>query len=193
MMRIIAGKHKNRIIPTLKNANYRPSTGKIREAIFSILTSGEFSDGRLFTKESKVLDLFAGTGSLAFESCSRGAGVVTLIDINSDYLRVAKEFASKIAELDKVTFLNINATALPKSKNIFFDLIFIDPPYGHNLVPQAVNALKKAQWLKEGTIIVIEFAKNEDFTDDCLELIKEKIYGDSKLLILRYIANPISI
>ncbi len=66
MIRIIAGKHRNRIVPTLKNANYRPSTGKIREAIFSILTSGEFSDGRLFTQESKILDLFAGTGSLAY-------------------------------------------------------------------------------------------------------------------------------
>ncbi|WP_425363635.1 16S rRNA (guanine(966)-N(2))-methyltransferase RsmD [Candidatus Tisiphia endosymbiont of Hybos culiciformis] len=184
MIRIIAGKHKNRIIPTLKNANYRPSTGKVREAIFSILTSGEFSDGRLFTNESKVLDLFAGTGSLAFESCSRGAGAVTLIDINSDYLWVAKEFASKIGEMDKMTFLNINATALPKCKNSF-DLIFIDPPYGHNLVPKAITALKKGQWLKEGTIIVVESAKNEDFADDCLEIIKEKIYGDSKLLIIQ--------
>lgn len=184
MIRIITGKHKNRIIPTLKNSNYRPSTGKIREAIFSILTSGEFSDGRLFTKESKVLDLFAGTGSLAFESCSRGAGTITLIDINSDYLRVAKEFANKIGEMDNMTFLNINATALPKCKNNF-DLIFIDPPYGNNLVPKAVNALKKGQWLKDGSIIVVESDKNEDFADDCLEVIKEKIYGDSRLLVVR--------
>jgi 16S rRNA (guanine966-N2)-methyltransferase len=184
MIRIIAGKHKNRIIPTLKNSHYRPSTGKIREAIFSILTSGEFSDGRLFTKESKVLDLFAGTGSLAFESCSRGAGDITVIDINADYLRVAKAFASKIGEMDKMTFLNINATALPKCKNSF-DLIFIDPPYYQNLVSKAVNALKKSQWLKDGTIIVVEFAKNEHLTDDSLEMVKEKIYGYSKLLILR--------
>ncbi|WP_341755806.1 16S rRNA (guanine(966)-N(2))-methyltransferase RsmD [Candidatus Tisiphia endosymbiont of Ptychoptera albimana] len=186
MIRIIAGKHKNRIIPTLKNSNYRPSTGKIREAIFSILTSGEFIDCRLFNNESKVLDLFAGTGSLAFESCSRGAGAVTLVDINANYLQAAKEFASKIGKLDKMTFLNINAIALPKCKNSF-DLIFIDPPYGHNLVSKAVNALKKGQWLKDGSIIVVELAKNEDFSNDSLQLIKEKIYGDSKLLILKYI------
>lgn len=180
MIRIIAGKHKNRIIPTLKNSNYRPSTGKIREAIFSILTSGEFSNGRLFTKESKVLDLFAGTGSLAFESCSRGAGAITLVDINANYLQVAKEFASKIGELDKMTFLNINAVALPSAYHSF-----IDPPYYHNLVPKAVNALKKGQWLKDGSIIVVELAKSDDFSDDSLQLIKEKIYGDSKLLILQ--------
>lgn len=184
MIRIIAGKHKNRIIPTLKNSNYRPSTGKIREAIFSILTSGEFSNGRLFTKESKVLDLFAGTGSLAFESCSRGAGAITLVDINANYLQVAKEFASKIGELDKMTFLNINAVALPSAYHSF-DLIFIDPPYYHNLVPKAVNTLKKGQWLKDGSIIVVELAKSDDFSDDSLQLIKEKIYGDSKLLILQ--------
>jgi 16S rRNA (guanine966-N2)-methyltransferase len=57
----------------------------------------------------------------------------------------------------------------------------------HNLVLivlKAVNALKKGQWLKDGSIIVVELAKSDDFSDDSLQLIKEKIHGDSKLLIL---------
>ncbi len=186
MIRIIAGKHKNRIIPILKNSKYRPFTGKIREAIFSILTSGEFISDRLFTNESKVLDLFAGSGSLAFESCSRGAGGATLVDINADYLQAAKEFANKIGELNKINFLNISASSLSKAKDTF-DLIFIDPPYYHNLVSKTISSLKKGQWLKNGSIIVVALAKTSVFFhDNSLQIIKEKIYGDSKLLILRY-------
>ncbi len=185
MIKIIAGKYKNRIIPTLKNANYRPSMGKIKEAIFSILTSGEFSDNQLFINNAKALDLFAGTGSLAFEALSRGIGEVTLIDINADYLRLAEEFAISIKELDKVHILNINALSLPNATKKF-DLIFIDPPYYNDLTTKAVNSLKKAGWLQDGAILILELAKIDDFSDDSLELIKKKIYGDSKLLILRY-------
>jgi 16S rRNA (guanine966-N2)-methyltransferase len=185
MIRIIAGKHKNRIIASLNNANYRPSTGKIREAIFSILTSGEFRDNKLFTQQSKILDLFAGTGSLAFEALSRGASGVTLIDINANYLQAAKKFATQIGEIDKVNLLNIDATSLPKATTIF-DLIFIDPPYHNNLSNKAVDSLKKGGWLKDGAILVLELAKTDDFSDDSLELIKEKIYGVSKLIILKY-------
>jgi 16S rRNA (guanine966-N2)-methyltransferase len=185
MIRIIAGIHKNRIIPTLKNSHYRPTTGKIREAIFSILTSGIFRDSPLFTSKSNVLDLFAGTGSLAFEALSRGAGEVTLIDINASYLKLAKEFATTIDELEKVTLINLNSTALPKSNKVF-DLIFVDPPYYNNLIPKAINSLKKSRWLKNGSILVLELAKTDYFHDDNLELLKEKIYGDSRLMILKY-------
>lgn len=184
MIRIISGKHKNRIIPTLKGCNYRPTTGKLREAIFSIITSGEFSDGRLVSSNSNVLDLFAGTGSLAFEALSRGAAEVTLVDINSDYLRLAKEYADLINEQERVHLLNLNATTLPKASKTF-DLVFIDPPYYNNLVPKAVASLQKGGWLKDGTILVVELGRTEDFSDQSLELIKEKVYGDSKLLVLR--------
>lgn len=186
MIRIIAGKYNNRIIITSKNADYRPTTGRIREAIFSILTSGEFTGNKLFTGQSKILDLFAGTGSLAFESLSRGASQVTLIDINANYLRAAKKFATQIGEIDRVSLLNIDATSLPKAF-IKFDLIFIDPPYYNNLASKAVDSLKKGGWLKNGAILVLELAKIDDFFDNSLELIKEKIYGDSKLIIARYV------
>ncbi|WP_341764345.1 RsmD family RNA methyltransferase [Candidatus Tisiphia endosymbiont of Beris chalybata] len=185
MIRIIAGKHKNRIIPTFKNANYRPSTGKIREAIFSILTSGEFESRELFASNTSILDLFSGTGSLAFEALSRGAGQVTLVDINANYLRVAQEFAMLIQQEANTIFLNLNACTLPKATKTF-DLVFIDPPYYNNLVITSVNSLKKGGWLKEGSVLVIELGKTEIFADNCFELVKDKIYGDSKLLVLEY-------
>lgn len=124
-MKIIAGKHKNRVIPVLKGSNYRPSTGKIREAIFSILTSGKFAEQQIFNNNTIALDLFAGTGSLAFEALSRGVGEVTLVEINANHLRLAREFAISIGEEENSNFLNISATNLPKATKKF-DLIFID-------------------------------------------------------------------
>ncbi|XVN43444.1 MAG: 16S rRNA (guanine(966)-N(2))-methyltransferase RsmD [Candidatus Rickettsia vulgarisii] len=187
-MKIIAGKHKNQVIPVLKGSNYRPSTGKIREAIFSILTSGKFAEQEIFNDNTSVLDLFAGTGSLSFEALSRGAVEVTLVDINANHLKLAKKFAISIGEEENSNFLNISATNLPKAtKN--FDLVFIDPPYYNNLVKGAVNSLKTGKWLKDSAILVIESAKTDDFSDDSCQLIKEKIYGDTKLLVLRY-KNP---
>jgi 16S rRNA (guanine966-N2)-methyltransferase len=86
-MKIIAGKHKNRIIPTIKTADYRPTTTKFREALFSIMASGEFFDLQPIV-DAKILDLFAGTGILSFESLSRGAKNVTFVDNNPNHLKI---------------------------------------------------------------------------------------------------------
>ncbi|ABV75080.1 N6-adenine-specific methylase [Rickettsia akari str. Hartford] len=190
MLKIISGKYRNQIIPTAKNIKYRPSTGKLKEAIFSILTSGEFTVNKLFNENTHILDLFAGSGSLAFESLSRGAGFATLIDIDTSSLRIAKAFAKSLNIEDKVNFVNINALNLPQA-NKAFDLVFIDPPYHKDIVPKVMKLLIKNNWLEGGTIIVIEMAKLDDYVlDENIEILCEKLYGKSKLLILRYGCHP---
>ncbi|WP_341789316.1 16S rRNA (guanine(966)-N(2))-methyltransferase RsmD [Rickettsia endosymbiont of Polydrusus tereticollis] len=186
MLKIIAGKYKNRLIPTLEKAKYRPSTGKFREALFSILSSGEFIDYKLFANNINVLDLFSGSGSLAFEALSRGVGTITLIDANLECLRVAKEFAKTLGEVDKAYFVNINALILPKANKVF-DLVFIDPPYYNNIVPKVMKELIKNNWLKNGSIIVIEMSKTDNYIlDKDVEILKDKVYGKSRLLALKY-------
>ncbi len=140
MLKIILGKFQNQKIPIAKNIKYRPYTGKLKEAIFSILTSGKFIGNKLFNENIKVLDLFAGSGSLAFESLSRGAGFATLIDIDLYSLKIAEEFAKTLNIQDKVNFVNINALNLPKA-NTVFDLIFVDPPYHNKIVPKVMSCL----------------------------------------------------
>ena len=121
MLKIISGKYRNQIIPTAKNIKYRPSTGKLKEAIFSILTSGEFTGNKLFNENTHILDLFAGSGSLAFESLSRGAGFATLIDIDTSSLKIAEGFAKFLNIENNVNFVNINTLNLPKStRHLFF-------------------------------------------------------------------------
>ena len=235
MLKIISGKYRNHIIPTAKNIKYRPSTGKLKEAIFSILTSGEFTGNKLFNENTHILDLFAGSGSLAFESLSRGAGSATLIDIDTSSLKIAEEFAKSLNISDKVNFVNINALNLPKAtrhlskpayreefkgdtealataayievredastgstsklpleakfgkmSNKAFDLVFIDPPYHKDIVPKVMKLLINNNWLKDGTIIVIEMAKLDDYVlNENIEILREKLYGKSKLLVLK--------
>ena len=186
MIRIIAGIHKNRVIKTKKNSNYRPSTGKFREAIFSILSSGEFLDNPVL-RGARVLDLFAGTGSLAFEALSRGAASVTLIDNVHSHLQDAKDFASMIGEEDNVTTLCMDACTLPKALYPY-DLVFMDPPYDLGLVEKALKSLVRSGWLKNNTLIVIEVPKTENIKlTSSMELVKQKTYGNNKLIMLRYI------
>jgi len=183
-MKIIAGKHKNRVIPTSKKADYRPSTTKFREALFSILSSGELADDQPIMG-AKVLDLFSGAGSLSFEALSRGAASVTLVDNNSEHLKSALVFAEIIGEKDNVTTLNMNATNLSGS-TYKYDLVFMDPPYYNGYVAKAVKSLQMRGWLKDGTIIAIEMSKRDEFqTPAGFRLVKEKIYGNNKLLILK--------
>jgi len=234
VLKIISGKFQNQIIPTAKNVKYRPSTGKLKEAIFSMLTSGEFTGHKLFNENTHVLDLFAGSGSLAFESLSRGAGFATLIDIDLSSLKIAEEFAKSLNIENRVNFVNINALNLPKAtrhlskpayreefkgdtsprttaytgvredsslgstsklpleakfgkmSNKAFDLVFIDPPYHNDIVPKVMKLLIKNNWLKAGSVIVIEMAKTDNYVlDENIEILREKLYGKSKLLVLR--------
>lgn len=184
-MRIITGKHKNRVIPTLKQSTYRPSTAKFREALFSILSSGEFADARLI-HGAHVLDLFAGTGSLSFEALSRGASSITLVDNCREHLDLAMEFARKIGEIDNVGVLVSDATILPKT-NRKYDIVFMDPPYHNNLITKSIVCLVKNGWLTNGAIIAVETSKREDIElIKEVSLIKERVYGNNKLLVLRY-------
>lgn len=186
MIKIISGKYKNSIIPTLPKATYRPSTGMFREAIFSILTSGKFWHEQVL-ENAKVLDVFAGTGSFGFESLSRGAQEACFIDINQNYLNAAKEFAYKIGALSNTRFLCINALHMPKSNNQY-DIIFIDPPYGKNLALPTLHSLLAGKWLTKDALVVIELYRKDkmDAIIPNLCLTVERIYGDSKLLIFNY-------
>lgn len=179
-MRIIAGKFKGMNIPTIKGADYRPSTGKLKEAIFSILCSADAIEG------AYVLDLFSGTGSLAFESLSRGAAFVTCVDRESSHIKSIKSFAEKIGEVNNLSTLVVDAANLPKAK-IQYDIVFIDPPYFKSLANKSLISLDKNGWLKIGATIILELGRKEDIEiPESYEIIDDRIYGNSKLVILKF-------
>ena len=184
-MKIIAGKHRNRVIPTLKTLDYRPSTTKFREALFSILSSGEFQDAQPLIG-AKVLDLFAGTGGLSFEALSGGAERCVLVDNKIDHLKIVRDFAKLIGEENNVKAILLDVMRLPNSMEKH-DLIFMDPPYHKEYANKVLDILIERQYLADKAIIAIEMEKRGKLDiPDSIDLVLEKNYGNNKLIILRY-------
>lgn len=184
-MRIISGKYKGRVIATIKTSDYRPSTMKFREGLFSILSSGKFVESRP-VENARVLDLFAGTGALSFEALSRGAKGATLVDINKQHLESALNFAEMLGEKDNIRIIAGDAANLPVARSNY-NLVFMDPPYNKNYVIKSLSSLVAGKWLAENAIIVIETGKGEELKlPGSFELLCEKNYGKNKLLILKY-------
>ncbi|MDX1916692.1 MAG: RsmD family RNA methyltransferase [Rickettsiaceae bacterium] len=188
MIKIIAGRLKGRVIPTEKGANYRPTTSKVREAMFSILSSGEF-DASSFLQNAVMLDLYAGTGSISFEAISRGVIHSTLVDIDDGSLQKAKEFAEKIGEASSISIFKCSATCLPKAYKKY-NFVVMDPPYKKLYPAKTLQCLVQNNWLESGAIIAIETSLQEEITlPTNMELVMIKKYGNSKLSIIRYVES----
>ena len=185
-MRIIAGIYKNRVLPYVKKANYKPTTSKVREAIFSILSSGEYQDKEVL-KDKNILDLFAGTGIFAFEALSRGAAHATLVDINQKHLDSAKQFADKIGANSNTRFIRMDASMPLRDLRDKYDLVFLDPPYEKGLLLPCLENLKKHQCLNDGAIICLEMSKREELVDiEGFTIKTKKLYGNSRLIVMGY-------
>lgn len=181
-MRIISGLLKGRKIETLKQSNYRPSTSKFRESLFNILNSGNLNGFDI--AKANVLDLFCGTGSLGLEAISRGAHSVCFADINSENLMVIKKFIDKSNIDIKVDYLNINILKL-HNLNAKFNLIFMDPPYGKNLVNKTLKILSNNEIIDNNAYIMIECEKTEKVNIiDNYRIIDERLFGKTKMVIL---------
>lgn len=174
-MRIIAGSHRGRPLIAPKDRAIRPTTDRIREALFSAL------DARGAVRGAQVIDLFAGTGALGFEALSRGAAHVTFIEQAPASLRLIRDNAQALDLEAHCTWVKGDATG-PLKANGPFTLLFCDAPYAKGL---SEPALRAARPLLEDALCVVELDKREDFTvpggflaDD------EKTYGDTRLVFL---------
>jgi 16S rRNA (guanine966-N2)-methyltransferase len=180
-MRIIAGKHKGRSIISPTGSGVRPTSSKMREAMFDTL----ISNGYLKEDETKVIDLCCGTGALGLEALSRGVASVVFIDGSREHLNLARQNIYYLGEQEKSTVLRADAEKLLNAKDQF-DLVFIDPPYLKGVASRALVALYEKNWLKNGAIIVVEMAKIETlkFDADRYQEITTRIYGNSKFVLL---------
>lgn len=182
-MRIIAGALGGRTLKTVEGPGYRPATAKVREAIFSMLAARGVVWSGL-----RVLDLYAGSGSLSFEALSRGAGEVCLVERepkvvrcleqNVDTLDVAE--GCRVAESDVLRFLRGRAYQP-------YDVIFVDPPYGENRLVPTIKAIMKGGWLApEGYLLaeiegVLRF--DAEAVHEGLELETDRHYGQTRIIL----------
>ncbi len=189
-MRVIAGSAKGKKLKRPGRLEIRPTSDKIKGAIFNIL--GEK------IHDLCVLDLFAGTGSLGIEALSRGAAWVTFVEINP------KASALVVANLEHTGFSNranlINGDALKVLQRLGrqgkkFDLVFIDPPFESSLVRQSLEILDQGICLYKGAIIIARQPPKID-TEEVyrrglknLSLVDYRKYGDSTVLIFSFTAS----
>lgn len=187
-MRIISGKYKNKLIPTINSGSYRPSTNKLKESMFNILDSLILKGIICNYDKLNVIDLFCGTGSLGFEALSRGAKFITLVDNNHKHLKLAKEFIISINQLDKTEFICKNVSDLSIA-SMKYDVIFIDPPYYNNLIDNSLSFIISEGWCNNNAVIFIESEKTTtvDFNEHHqLTEIVNRTYGNTRLTVLLY-------
>ncbi len=189
-MRIISGKHKNRKIITAQKGinikNLRPSTEKLREAIFNIINSTSHVTED-FLENANVLDLFCGSGALGLEALSRGAKFATFVDKEPNHISICKNNAAYLNEINNSEFIVSDATRLRPSQRKY-NLLFLDPPYHEcGLIPGTLEALEKGNWIDDQNIIIIEHGRREKFDlSDRFSVISSRTYGVSMLTICKF-------
>ena len=184
-MRIISGDFKGKKILQPKDKQTRPLKDLTKESIFNIINHSNLININL--KNSNILDLFSGVGSFGLECLSRGGSTVTFFE---NYIN-----AVKILKLN-ISSLNINKKVRIIEKNVYdegsldslnkkFEIIFIDPPFKEKKLNYLLKKIYKLKILeKNGLIIIHRHKKEEDKFPEEYKMIKEKIYGISKLFFL---------
>ncbi len=180
-MRIIAGEFRSRNIHTVGSSSTRPTTDKNREAIFNML-------GYHINSETKVLDLYAGSGSLGLEALSRGAKYAIFSDINDESINVLNKNVELLKVENRTEIYKGSYTKILKNLSKFentFDLIFLDPPYKLDIINKNIEYIINNNIINKDGLIVCEAAKEYEINSTNYEVIKEKNYGITKVTILK--------
>lgn len=185
-MRIIAGSYKGRSLKTTTGPGFRPAMGKVREALFSMLEARDVD-----WPGTRVLDLFAGGGSLGFEALSRGAEAVCFVESAPYAAKVIAANADMLGvEPGRVSVIREDALkALCRPPAARFQVVFIDPPYQLNALGAALNALVKYRWVSTGAVINAEVETrlpcNPETAHPDLELLADRAYGQTRVILWR--------
>jgi len=180
-LRIIAGEFRGRKLLSVRGMKTRPTSDRIRESIFNILSDT--------VQDAVVLDLFAGTGAMGMEALSRGARYALFIEQNREALAAISqnirncslENRTRVLRWDIVKNLNCIRN-MPDP----FTLVFMDPPYDQNRVAPALQNLMQSSSLSAGAVIVAEHTTAETIETQGFEIADQRKYGKTVLSFLRY-------
>lgn len=183
-MRIIGGTFRGLRLADLGKgdnaAHLRPTSDRIREALFNVLMGGRLGDP---IPNSRTLDLFAGTGALGLEALSRGANHVTFIDQGRTAATLIRDNIKRTKQPQNTTYKPLDATQLPPNPNAPYSLIFLDPPYGKDLGQTALNSASTNGWIDEDALIVWE-ENSPQAPPPGFHLIEHRRYGDTHITFL---------
>lgn len=173
-LHIIAGAWKGRRLTAPEGQDTRPTNARARQALFDILAHAPWCTLR----GAKVLDVFAGTGAFGLEALSRGASAACFMEQASSALAALR---ANIAACKAQNCQIIAGDALHPPQGVQQDLVFLDPPYGRELLSPALVALQQQGWIGEGTIMIAELGPQDDTT--LPDLLVERTHGKARLKI----------
>lgn len=182
-MRIIGGTFKGRVLKTPASAAIRPTSDRLRESLFNILAHGYGES----LANTKVIDLFAGTGALGLEALSRGARKALFVDDGSEARALIRANVEALGLGGRTRIFRRDARKLGDAPaGEAFDLAFLDPPYGKGMAEPALAALRDGGWLAPHALAVIEEAAEAQIAMPAgYELIEKRLYGDTQILVAR--------
>lgn len=183
-MRIVGGRLGGRPLVGPRSDTIRPTSDRLRESLFNVLAHGHGDP----VPGARVLDLFAGTGAMAFEALSRGAAHATLVDDGTEARGLIRANVDALGLGGVTRVFRRDATRLgPLGANEPVTLVFVDPPYGRGLAERALGACIVGGWLAPDALVVIEEASSADFTwPGGFEELERRAYGDSQVALARH-------
>lgn len=178
-MRIISGSARGLKLVTPEGLGTRPTTDRVKEAMFNLIQSFLPCDG--------VLDLFAGSGALGLEALSRRCGFGVFVDDSKKALEIVKKNAEKAKLFERCEFVQKNSISYLEECEKGFGIIFLDPPYNKGFLNKAFEIIKKRKLLLPDGIIVAEReAGGEEISEKDFECIKHARYGKTTVSVYKY-------
>ena len=179
-MRVSGGKAKGARLKTLPRRSVRPTTGVVRQAIFSLLENRTVN-------WRYVLDLYAGSGTLGIEALGRGAEWVDFVDCRKSCCDFIRTNLEKIGELEWAHIYCCSASKAITFLDKSYDIIFIDPPYSNPTTSDLLVNIAKSELLGENSTVVVCHANRFPLDTDYegLHLTEKRRYGDSFVSIYR--------
>lgn len=177
-MRVITGTARGRRLKELQGMDTRPTTDRVKEALFSIV---QFDvEGR------RVLDLFSGTGQLGIETLSRGAALCTFVDTRADAVKLIRENLEHTELSDRALVRQLDFSAFLSGCHEKFDLIFLDPPYQSPFLEKALDLIGGIDIMTGNGIIICESPQEKALPDMAPPYEKAKEYRYGKIKLTKY-------
>lgn len=186
-VRVVSGSAKGRPLKSVPGSGTRPTTDKVKEAVFSMI--GPYFEG------GAVLDLFAGTGGLGIEALSRGMESAVFVDMDPKSIdTIRANLKATNLEASAQVYRNEAGRALSalEKQGRVFDLVFLDPPYRLKHGDELMLSMVEKGMLQEDAIIVLEHESSYAYSEDIpgFYRLRQAVYGETTISIYQYEANP---
>ena len=183
-MRIVAGAWRGRTIEAPRSAATRPTADRVRQALFDMLAHAPWADP---WPECTILDGFAGSGALGLEALSRGAARAVFFETDRAALNSLRANIATLGAARRCIVVAADTTDPPHPMTAQggCSLLFLDPPYGQDLIVPTLEAMRRTGWIAPNALIVAECAREEIFPVAAASLLAERRYGAARILVWR--------